>query len=59
MSINSVILVLVSISAVCTGYLVGHNEGFEFGRKIGKIDAMFKKSGACLYKNGKKVEDGE
>lgn len=36
-----VALLLITYAALLTGYLQGHNNGFDLGRIIGKLDAKF------------------
>lgn len=50
---RSAILILIAIAALQTGWLAGHNQGFEIGKQVGAIDAMFKANNVQILHNGR------
>jgi hypothetical protein len=49
-----VLLVYLTSLAMATGYLVGHNNGYEIGKRVGQVEALMQSSGSCFLHNGKR-----
>jgi hypothetical protein len=49
-----VLLVYLTSVAMATGYLVGHNNGYEIGKRVGQVEALMQSSGSCFLHNGKR-----
>jgi len=52
--LSIILLVYLTSVAVATGYLVGHNNGYEIGKRVGQAEALMHSSGACFLHNGKR-----
>jgi len=51
--IFSFLIACLALVSIHLGYFIGHEDGFEIGKRVGAIEAMLHKGGSCFLHNGR------